>query len=277
MTTPKKPLAAVIGAPIAHSKSPILHGTWLTRYNIGGYYVPLHVEPDDLAQVLTAMPKMGFKGANITIPHKEAALALADHVTDRARRIGAANTLVFAADGSIQADNTDGIGFIENLKSGAPGFDFQGITAVVLGAGGAARAILVALMDEGVGQILLANRTRSRADGLAQEFGASIRVIDWDDVPQALCQAQLLVNTTSLGMTGKPPLDLDLTALPASALVTDLVYAPLETPLLVAARAKGCRTVDGLGMLLHQAAPGFEAWFGIKPQVDDDLRNAVLA
>lgn len=276
MTLSKTPLAAVIGAPIAHSKSPVLHGTWLRRYGITGHYVPLHVEADDLQMVLQTLPKMGFVGANVTIPHKEAALALADHVTDRARKIGAANTLVFDENGQISADNTDGIGFIQNLKAGAPAFEFKGASAVVLGAGGAARAIVVALIDEGVDKITLSNRTRSRADGLAQEFGPIISVIDWDELGSALPHADLLVNTTSLGMTAKPPLELDLTPLPATALVTDLVYAPLQTPLLVAAAAKGCRVVDGLGMLLHQAAPGFAAWFGVMPDVDEDLRQAVL-
>ena len=265
-------LAGVLGDPIAHSKSPRLHAHWLARHGIDGAYVPLHVRAEDLADTLRLLPRLGFAGVNVTIPHKAAALAAATTATDRARRIGAANTLTFA-DAGIEADNTDAPGFLANLD--AAGAWPTDRPAVVLGAGGAARAILVALQERGVPSIRLANRTEATAEALAAELGPGIAT-----TPLAapdLRDAGLVVNTTSLGMRGQPPLDLDLGPLPSDALVTDIVYAPLETPLLAAAAARGLRTVDGLGMLLHQAAPGFARWFGVEPEVDDALRAAVLA
>lgn len=271
------PLAGVIGHPVAHSLSPRLHGHWLARYGLPGHYVPLDVAPGDLAQVLAAMPRMGFRGCNVTIPHKQAALALASTATERARRIGAANTLSFRRDGSIHADNTDGYGFAANLVRGAPDFRAHGSCALVLGAGGAARAVLDALSEAGITRITLANRTRARAEALAADFGPHVNVADWDDAGAAIAGADLIVNTTSLGMAGQPPLALPLDGLHAGQTVTDLVYVPLETPLLAAARAAGATAVDGLGMLLHQAAPGFEDWFGRRPEVDAALRAAVLA
>ena len=271
----KIPLAGVIGCPIGHSRSPILHATWLRAYAIRGHYVPLHVESDDLAAVLRVMPAMGFVGANVTLPHKEAALALADRASDVARKIGAANTLSFS-DGQILADNTDAYGFIQNLREGAPEWRAAAGPALVLGAGGAARAVLVALAEAGVTEIVLANRTRTRAEELAAVLDAPITVVDWGDYPAALPRAALVVNTTSLGMAGQAPLGLDAGLLRPDAVVTDIVYTPLETPLLRAASLAGCRTVDGLGMLLHQAVPGFERWFGTRPQVTDALRDAVL-
>ncbi|ROU03162.1 shikimate dehydrogenase [Histidinibacterium lentulum] len=270
------PLAGVIGHPIAHSRSPQLHGHWLSRYGLRGHYVPMNVAPDDLAEVLRALPRAGFAGVNVTIPHKRAALALADEVTESARRIGAANTLTFA-DGRIHADNTDGYGFLENLRQGAPGWDPAAGAATVLGAGGAARAVIVALMDAGVSEVQLTNRTRATAEALRAELGGPIRVRDWMQAGDALRDAALVVNTTSLGMTGGGPFLVPLDGLSADALVTDLVYTPLETPLLRGARDRGCRTVDGLGMLLHQGVPGFERWFGRRPEVDDATRAAVLA
>lgn len=270
----KIPLAGVIGAPVGHSRSPRLHGTWLRDYGIAGHYVPLHVEAADLERVLRAMPAMGFVGANVTIPHKEAALALADDVTDMAARIGAANTLTFR-DGRIHADNTDGYGFIANLRHGAPAWRPDVGAALVLGAGGAARAVIVALQDTGVPEIRLTNRTRARAEELAAEFDCAVQ--DWDARAKGLGDLGLLVNTTALGMDGQAPLDMPLGALPDSALVTDIVYTPLETPLLRDARARGLQAVDGLGMLLHQAVPGFERWFGTRPDVTERLRAAVLA
>lgn len=264
-------LAGVLGDPIAHSLSPKLHGHWLARLGIDGAYVPLHVRPEDLADALRLLPRLGFRGVNVTIPHKAAALVASAHVTDRARRIGAANTLTFAEDG-LHADNTDAPGFLANLDAAGP-WDAER-PAVVLGAGGAARAIVVALQDRGVPRIRLANRTRARAEALAAEFGG-IDVAPLDD--PGLRDAGLVVNTTALGMAGQPPLALDLAPLPPDAVVTDIVYAPLDTPLLQAAAARGLRTVDGLGMLLHQAAPGFRRWFGAEPVVDDALRAAVLA
>jgi len=271
------PLAGVVGAPIAQSKSPQLHGHWLTRYGIKGFYVPLEVSPADFETVIQAMPRMGFVGTNVTIPHKEAALRLADEVTERARLIGAANTLTFRADGSIHADNTDGYGFLANLKSGAPAWKAENGAAFILGAGGAARAVIVSLHDAGVAEITISNRTRARAETLADELNIPLRIVDWSDAGDATSEAALLVNSTSLGMIGKAPLSMSLDALRSDSTVTDLVYNPLQTPLLTQAAERGATTVDGLGMLLHQAVPGFERWFGRRPEVDQDLRDALLA
>lgn len=269
-------LAGVIGWPVSHSRSPALHGEWLRRHRIDGRYLPLAVAPERLEDALKGLTALGFQGANVTLPHKERALALADETSDRARRIGAANTLV-VRDGRLHADNTDGFGFLENLRNGAPGWRASSGPALVLGAGGAARAVVAGLADEGCPEIVLANRSRDRAEALAGALGGPVRVIDWAQAPQALPGAALIVNTTSLGMSGQPPLALDLAAAAPAAVVTDLVYAPLETLLLAQARARGLIAVDGLGMLLHQARPGFEAWFGAAPQVDAALREAVLA
>lgn len=271
----KIPLAGVIGTSVGHSRSPALHGTWLRQMGLRGHYVPLHVNADDLADVLRTLPRAGFVGANVTIPHKEAVLALADQVTPTAQRIGAANTLTFR-DGSVHADNTDAYGFITNLRDGAPGWA-PGMPALVLGAGGAARAVLVALADAGVPEIRLLNRTRARAELLRDTLDAPIRVMDWADMALAADGAGLVVNTTALGMAGNPPLDLPAGMLQPHMVVTDIVYTPLATPLLRAAGNAGCVTVDGLGMLLHQAVPGFERWFGTRPVVTQTLRDAVLA
>lgn len=271
------PLAGVIGSPIAHSLSPRLHGYWLKKYGISGYYIPMDVAQVDLADALRTLPQLGFVGINVTIPHKESALALANLVTDRAALIGAANTLIFHEDGRIHADNTDGYGFLANLRQGAPGWDPKSGPAAILGAGGAARAVVTALIDAGAPEIRLANRTRDRAEALRSEFGTKIVVHDWVQAGAMLRGAATVVNTTSLGMVGKSELKVPLDALDPAATVNDLVYAPLRTPLLEAAEEKGCRVVDGLGMLLHQAAPGFERWFGTRPEVDDELRNAVLS
>lgn len=272
----KIPLAGVIGHPIAHSRSPRLHGHWLARYGIAGHYVPLDVAPDDLESVLSALPRAGFVGCNVTIPHKEAALALADTVSDRAALIGAANTLVFQADGSIFADNTDGYGFMANLRQHVPDWRPEADPAAILGAGGAARAVIASLLEAGVPEIRIANRTRARAAALRDEFGDRLVVHDWDRAGDMLGDAVTVVNATSVGMAGKADLHLPTDTLPPTAVVTDLVYTPLVTPFLAAAAARGCRTVDGLGMLLHQAAPGFEHWFGHRPEVDQALRDAVL-
>ena len=269
------PLAGVLGFPISHSKSPRLHAHWLAKYGIQGHYVPLHVAPENLANTLKSMPNMGFVGCNVTIPHKEAALALAHHVTDSARRIGAANTLVFK-DGEIYADNTDGIGFIENLRQNAPKWRADAGPVLVIGAGGAARAILVALLDAGAPEILVTNRTADRASALAAEFGQRIKAHPWEKTEALLPQAATVVNTTALGMTGKEAFPFSLSGLSSTALATDIVYTPLDTPFLQAARAQGCQTVDGLGMLLHQAAPGFARWFGQMPEVTDETRRVVL-
>ena len=272
----KIPLAGVIGSPISHSRSPQMHGHWLRTYGIKGFYVPLHVDAANLRDVLRTLPKMGFVGANVTIPHKEAVLEIADHVTDRATLIGAANTLIFLEDGTIHADNTDGYGFMENLRSGAPNWKPESGAAAVIGAGGAARAVIVALLDAGVPEILLSNRTRIRAERLRSDFGARVSVIDWVQIGNMIENAALLVNTSSLGMLGKPEMRIPLDGLNPSTVVTDLVYTPLRTKLLEVAEAKGCVTVDGLGMLLHQGVPGFERWFGTRPTVDEATRAAVL-
>lgn len=274
--TGKARLAGVLGWPVSHSRSPRLHGFWLDRLGIDGAYVPLAVAPDDLEQVIRALPRMGFRGANLTVPHKEAALALVDELDPLARRIGAVNTLVVGEDGRLIGRNTDAFGFYENLRRGCPAWTPAAGPAVVIGAGGAARAVVAALADAGVPAIRLTNRGRERAGILAAELGGPIEVVDWAERSAALDGAALLVNTTTLGMSGQPPLDLDLSALPVSAPVNDIVYVPLETGLLAAARARGNPVVDGLGMLLFQAVPGFEAWFGVRPEVTDELRSAVL-
>lgn len=267
-------LAGVIGDPVAHSRSPRLHGHWLRRYGIEGHYVPLHVTPSDVTETLRLLPRLGFAGLNVTIPHKHAALALADRATPLAHRIGAANTLTFTETG-IEADNTDAYGFTQNIREAHP--DWAPRTVALIGAGGASRAVIVALIDAGVREIRLTNRTRARAEELTGDFGDRLTIVDWTDRAAMLDDCDTLVNGTAMGMAGNPALDLDLACLPRSAIVTDLVYTPLETPLLAAARARGNACVDGLGMLLHQAAPGFERWFGVTPKVDAELRAAVLA
>lgn len=269
-------LAGVIGWPVAHSRSPRLHGYWLERYKIDGAYVPLAVQPSQVAQALRMLGAMGFRGVNVTVPHKEAALTAVDVIDPVARRIGAINTITMEADGSLRGSNTDGAGFLAHLRASAPGWTVAG-AAVVVGAGGAARAIVAALADVGIPEIRVVNRTRERAEELARSLdGAtdgSIKVMPWIARNGALDGASLVVNTTTLGMTGQPALDLDLAALPKSACAFDCVYTPLETPLLAAARARGLAAVDGLGMLIHQARPGFEAWFGVAPELDDGLRR----
>ncbi|MDA7946404.1 MAG: shikimate dehydrogenase [Hyphomicrobiaceae bacterium] len=267
--------ACVIGWPIGHSRSPLIHGHWLGRHEIDGSYTKHEVTPEDLEEFLTKMPEQGFVGANVTVPHKEQALALADHADEAARAIGAANTLWFE-DGKIHASNTDAYGFLRNLDQEAPGWDQSSGSALVLGAGGAARAVLFGLLTRGFDDIRLANRTRERADELASHFGGGIAVVDWEARNDHVEGCALIVNTTSLGMTGAPPLDLDLANAGSCTVVTDLVYVPLETPLLAQARARGLRVVDGLGMLLHQAEPGFERWFGVRPEVTDDLRQLII-
>ncbi|AMY71745.1 shikimate dehydrogenase [Frigidibacter mobilis] len=273
---PRIPLAGVIGSPIAHSRSPRLHAYWLQKYGLAGHYVPIDVSQTDLREVLLALPKMGFVGCNVTIPHKETVLKLADIVTDRASLIGAANTLIFRKDGKIHADNTDGFGFIANLRQNAPDWKPAAGPAAVFGAGGAARAVVASLIEVGVPEIRVTNRTRPRAESLRAEFGAKVVVCDWVQAGNMLDDAVTVVNTTSLGMVGKPEFLVPLDGLMSSAVVTDLVYTPLRTRFLETAASMGCTTVDGLGMLLHQAAPGFERWFGKRPEVDQATRDAVL-
>lgn len=276
MTETVIPLAGVIGHPIAHSRSPRLHKHWLRTYGLAGDYVPLHVAEADLEEVLRSLPRMGFVGVNITIPHKVAVMDIVDHLSDRAILIGAANTLIFRADGKIHADNTDSYGFIANLRQNAPDWQPAAGPAAVFGAGGAARAVISALIEVGTTEILLSNRTRLKAEALKAEFGSKVHVIDWVQAGNMLEEAGTVVNTTSLGMTGAADFRVPLDGLRPGAVVTDLVYTPLRTRLLVEAEAAGCTVVDGLGMLLHQAVPAFERWFGIRPEVDAATRAAVL-
>jgi shikimate dehydrogenase len=273
-------LAGIMGWPVSHSRSPILHGFWLEQLGIDGAYVPLAVPPERLEQALRALPALGFRGCNLTIPHKEAALAIVDRVDPIARRIGAVNTIIVAADGSLEARNTDAYGFRENLRERAPDWRAESGPAVVLGAGGGARGVLAALAEAGVREIRLVNRTRARAESVARALATAtttITVHSWKDRNAALRDAGLLVNTTSLGMEGEAPLIIDLSLLPAGAVVADIVYVPLETGLLAAARERGYAVVGGLGMLLHQGRPGFEAWFGRAAVVTPELRAAMLA
>lgn len=266
-----------MGWPVAHSLSPRLHGHWLARYGIDGAYVPFAVRPEDVAPALAALPKLGICGVNVTLPHKEAALAAVDTVDPTARRAGAVNTIVVDGAGRSTGSNTDGFGFLENLRAGAPGWTAAAGPAVVLGAGGSARAICAALLDAGAPALRLVNRTRDRAEDLAAALGGPIEVGSWGARADLLDGAALLVNATQLGMDGQPPLEISLARLPREAVVTDAVYAPLETPLLAAAAAHGCRTVDGLGMLIHQARPGFAAWFGRDPDASPEALAAARA
>jgi shikimate dehydrogenase len=268
----KARLAGIIGWPVAHSRSPRLHGFWLQRHGIDGAYVPLPVRPEAFGLAVRGLAAAGFAGANVTVPHKLAAFEICDTVETSARRAGAVNTLVFQDD-RIIGRNTDGAGFIANLR--AHGVDPSAGPALVLGAGGAARAVIAALQDAGV-TVTAANRTRERADALARGLPGLI-VVDWSARSASLAGQALVVNTTSLGMEGNPPLELDLDRAGPRLAVADIVYVPLETPLLAAARARGLRSVEGLGMLLHQAVTGFSAWFGVTPVVDDELRQFVAA
>jgi shikimate dehydrogenase len=268
----KSLLAGVLGWPVAHSRSPRLQNFWLARHGIDGAYVPLPVHPDRFDGAVRALADLGFRGANVTIPHKEAAYALCDDVSGVARRAGSVNTLTFSG-ARIEGTSTDGFGFLESIRERVPVWRADLGPAVILGAGGAVRAVAAALLDAGCPHLTLVNRTPARAEAIAADLGGPIVV-----TPEPpLREAALLVNGTSLGMSGEPPLEIDLSPLPPHAVVADMVYVPLETPLLAQARARGLRAVDGLGMLLHQARPGFESWFGVAPVVDAELRDFVLA
>jgi shikimate dehydrogenase len=269
--------ACVIGWPVEHSRSPLIHEFWLETYGIDGVYEKQAVRPEDFEEFITSLAERGYAGANVTLPHKEAALHVARAVDEAAIAIGAANTLWFDDDGVLHASNTDAYGFITNLDVTTPHWNAGLGAAMVLGAGGASRAILYGLIAAGVPKILLANRTRDRAEKLALTFGPSVEVVDWGAREDAVSSAGLLVNTTSLGMAGQAPLEMDIRAMPQTGVVADIVYVPLETSLLAAARARGLAAVDGLGMLLHQAAPGFERWFGMRPDVSDALRSHVVS
>ena len=271
---PKPPAACLIGWPAAHSRSPLIHHYWLRTLGIEGGYTIESVPPEDVADFVARLTQRGFVGANVTIPHKERALLLS--VPDeRAKAVGAANTLWFQG-GTLFSTNTDIEGFLNNLDAAAPGWD-AATDALVLGAGGASRAVVFGLLERGIARVHLANRTAGRAQALADQFGAAVLPVAWEAVGELLPRAGLLVNTTSLGMHGQPPLAVDVALLPPQAVVADLVYVPLQTPLLAAARARGLKTADGLGMLLHQAVRGFELWFGRRPEVTPELRALVEA
>ena len=266
--------AGVVGRPVKHSRSPIIHGYWLEQFGINGRYDRYDVKPEDFSHFVKTLLEQGLQGVNVTIPHKEAAFLALDEATDRARRLKAANTLWFE-NGKLWGDNTDSIGFLANLDQGHPGWDINAKSALILGAGGAARAIIAGLQERNIEKITIVNRTRERAEELALMSGGQVAVAEWSKLSFQLESADLVVNTTSLGMSGQPDLDLSLDPLGKNALVTDIVYVPLETNLLKQARLRGNPVVDGLGMLLHQAVPGFEHWFGKRPVVTDELRHLV--
>jgi shikimate dehydrogenase len=274
-------LAGVMGWPVMHSRSPILHNHWMERHGLIGRYLPLAIEETGLERALRALPALGFAGCNLTIPHKEKAMALVDHLDPTATRIGAVNCVIVQPDGSLAGTNTDGFGYIASIEEADPSWRADAGPITLLGAGGAARAILVGLLDKGAREIRLTNRTADRAEALTREFGGesggSIKTVPWSARVDALEGCAMLINSTSQGMQGKEPLSLDLSKLPPSALVSDAVYVPMETELLAAARARGNRTVNGLGMLLHQARPAFQAWFGVMPEVTPDLRRMIEA
>jgi len=266
-----------MGWPVAHSRSPVIHNHWIAHYGLRGAYVLLPVQPDNLAQALRALPMLGFAGCNLTIPHKVAALQIVDKVDPLAARIGAVNTVVVEADGSLTGRNTDGFGYVHSLLQEQPTWRAENGPAVVIGAGGASRAVIVGLVDQGAPEIRLINRSWGKAQDMAAEFGAPVCAIPWEERHAALDGAAMLVNTTNQGMHGEPELDLRLDLLPVDALVSDIIYVPMETPLLAAARRRGNTTENGLGMLLHQARPAFEAWFGVLPDVTPALRSEVEA
>jgi shikimate dehydrogenase len=276
MNTLKTPVAAVIGHPISHSKSPRMHNFWLEQFGIEGYYIPLDIDPKKFERSVRNLSELGLVGANITIPYKEKVLKIADKISDRAALVGAANTLTFLQNGGVYAYNTDGYWFLQNIKSKYSDWSAREGISVVFGAGGASRAILGALIEDGASDIILANRTRSRADQLRSDFGAKIKVVEWMKIQNYLSDASTIINTTSLGMLGKADLPIPLNTLKKHTLVTDIVYSPLETHLLATAAKMGCRTVDGLGMLIHQAIPGFERWFGTKPGDSQALRELLI-
>ena len=270
-------LAGVMGDPVMHSRSPKLHNYWLAKYGLTGAYMPLAIAREHLRAGLRALPALGFSGCNLTIPHKEAALKIVDKVDPLARRIGAVNCVVVATDGKLEGQNHDAFGYIESVREAQPNWRADSGPIVVIGAGGGARAVLVGLIDQGAREIRLVNRTLARGKALADELGGPITTLSWEERERALDGAAMLVNTTNQGMVGEPPLDLALDRLPMSALVSDIVYIPRETALIAAARKRGNPAVNGLGMLLHQARPAFQAWFGIMPEVEPELRAKIEA
>ena len=277
MSDQKFVLTGVMGWPVAHSRSPAIHNHWIAQYSLKGAYVQLPVQPQNLEAAIRGLPALGFAGCNITVPHKVNAMQLMDTLHPAARRVAAINTVVVQADGSLLGMNNDGYGYIQSLRDAQPDWRGDAGPALVMGAGGAARAIVVALLDEGAPEVRLCNRTQEKAQALKDAFGDRVTVVPWADRNSAMAGVRLLVNTTTQGMHGQPALDVALDDLPAEALVSDAIYIPLETPLLAAARQRGHQTVNGLGMLLNQARPAFQAWFGVQPELTPGLIAAVQA
>ncbi len=277
MSTQKFVLAGVMGSPVAHSRSPVIHNHWIAQYHLKGSYVLLPVEPANLHDALRGLKALGFAGCNVTIPHKVEAMKAMDWLHPVAKQMGAINTIVVQPDGALHGFNNDGYGYIQCIKDAKPDWRADTGPITVLGAGGAARAIVLSLINEGAKEIRLINRTQEKAQALADEFGSSVKVLNWSERNNALSNIAMLVNTTNQGMHGQPDLDIKLDDLPASALVSDAIYIPLETPLLVAAKARGNKTVNGLGMLLNQARPAFEAWYGVLPEITPELHKAIAA
>lgn len=269
-------LAGVIGHPISHSKSPKLHNYWLSKYEINGFYIPFSITTEKLQGSIRSLIDLGFRGVNVTIPHKTTVLAFADSVTDRASLIGAANTLYFSKSGKIHADNTDGYGFIQNILDEIPSFDFYDKTAIIYGAGGSARAIASALISHGIKEVGITNRTRSKAQIISENLGAKVTVVDWRTAPETIAKADIIINATSMGMIGQPQFSQPITRAPKKALVVDIVYNPMMTDLLKQAREQKLTTVGGIGMLLNQAVPGFEHWFQKTPVIDEEIRKFII-
>lgn len=269
-------LAGVIGNPIAHSKSPKLHNYWLSKYKINGFYIPFSVTNDKLETSIKSLIELGFSGVNITIPHKTSVLSFADSITDRAALIGAANTLYFSKSGKIHADNTDGYGFIQNIVDEIPDYDFYDKTALIYGAGGSARAIASALLSNGVKEVGITNRTRSKAQIISENLGAKVSVVDWRAAPDTITNVDIIINATSMGMVGQPDFSQPISRAKKTALVVDIVYNPLITGLIKEAKKLKLKTVGGIGMLINQAVPGFEHWFQKKPQVDEEIRRFII-
>ena len=269
-------LAGVIGNPIAHSKSPKLHNYWLSKYKINGFYIPFSVTTDKLETSIRSLMELGFSGVNVTIPHKTNVLSFADSITDRASLIGAANTLYFSKSGKIHADNTDGYGFIQNIIDEIPEYDFYDKTALIYGAGGSARAIASALLSNGVKEVGITNRTRSKAQIISENLGAKVSVVDWRAAPDTITKVDIIINATSMGMVGQPDFSQPISRAKKTALVVDIVYNPLITELIKEAKKMKLKTVGGIGMLINQAVPGFEHWFQKKPQIDNEIRRFIV-
>jgi len=270
-------MAGVMGWPVSQSRSPVIHNHWIKKYNLKGAYGLFAVQPADIDKAVQGLRTLGLAGCNLTLPHKVDAMKFIDYIDPLAKRMGAINTIVVQADGALHGFNNDGFGYIQSLKDAKPNWRADEGPIAVLGAGGAARAIVLSLIDQGAKEIRLLNRTKAKADLLAQEFGKPISVFDWSERNNAIAGSALLINTTNQGMYGQPELDINLKELPSWTLVSDAIYVPLETPFLLSAKKRGNTTVNGLGMLLNQARPAFKAWFGVMPEITDELRQAIQA